>query len=329
MFKTFFPIGSVKSIVILVICIWVISCGGVSPPQGGSGELKINWKFPNNISCADAGVVVIGLEVYDKGGSLEYENNFSCDYMGVTITNFIPDTYDVVLMGYGTNGEIRYSGSSSVDVNGRVVLIELEYVLSDITFSWAFESPSNTDCVQAGVSKIGIKIINADGTIEFDEVVKCSDKGGTITAFAPKKRYLIQLTGYDVAGVALYFAEVEKTLNFGENNLGVIVLKRVYTKAIFSVGWTFAPDNKNCNEVGVVNVRLIFSAPSGGAVFLDKTISCVPQQYMNQDLSEGVYSFIMYGIDIGGNITYSSSQRNVELRKGNNDLGIIVLNKRE
>ncbi|MGC8926429.1 MAG: hypothetical protein ACP5QK_00740 [Myxococcota bacterium] len=317
-------------LVLLIATVLIFnSCGGVSPPQGGSGELKIAWKFPNNISCAEAGVLVIGLEVYNSDGTLEYENNFSCEYMGVTVTNFIPDTYSVVLKGIGSNGEIRYSGSSEVDINGRVVLIELAYVLSDITFSWSFESQSNTDCVQAGVSKIGVRIYNADGTVEFDDFIKCSDKGGTITAFAPKKKYLIELTGYDVAGVPLYFASLEKTLNFGNNDLGVIVLKRVYTKAIFQVGWTFGSESKSCNDVGVTNVRIIFSAPSGGAVFLDKTLSCLPQQYMNQDLSEGVYSFIIYGIDSGGNITYSSAQRNVELKKGNNDLGIVVLNKRE
>ncbi|MCX7958324.1 MAG: hypothetical protein N3B13_04690 [Deltaproteobacteria bacterium] len=322
-------IGAVKLLIFYVIAFLILSCGGVSPPQGGSGELKINWKFPNNISCSEAGVVVIGLEVYNSDGSLEYENNFSCDYMGVTVTNFVPDTYDVVLIGYGLSGEIRYSGSSSADINGRVVLIEMSYALADLTFSWAFESSANTDCVQAGVSKIGIKIFNPSGAVEFDDFVKCSDKGGTITAFAPKKVYLIQLTGYDVAGVPLYYAETEKTLNFGDNNIGTIVLKRIYTKAVFSVGWTFGSENKSCNEAGVTNVRIIISAPSGGAVFLDKTLSCVPQQYMNQDLSEGIYSLIIYGIDSGGNITYSSSQRNVELKKGNNDLGIIVLNRRE
>lgn len=306
-----------------------ISCGGVSPPHDGSGELKISWKFPNNISCSEADVIVVGLEVYNSDGSMEYENNFSCEYMGVTVTNFIPDTYSVVLIGYGSNGEIRYSGSSNVDVNGKVVLIEMSYVLSDITLSWAFESNANTDCVQAGISKIGIKVLNLDGTVEFDEMVKCSDNGGTITGFAPKKMYVIQLTGYDIAGVPLYYAEVQKTLNFGANDLGVVILKRVYTKAIFSVGWTFGQENRSCNEAGVTNVRIIFSAPSGGAVFLDKTISCIPQQYMNQDLSEGVYSFVIYGLDSNGNITYGSSQRNVELRKGNNDLGIVVLNKRE
>ncbi len=318
----------VKVFAIFPITILFLSCGGVSPPQGGSGELKINWKFPNNISCSEAGVVVIGLEVYNSDGSLEYENNFSCDYMGVTVTNFVPDTYSVVLVGYGLNGEIRYSGSSSADINGRVVLIDMEYVLADLTLSWAFESPSNTDCIQAGVSKIGIKIINPSGSVEFDDYVKCADKGGTITAFAPKKKYLIQLTGYDIAGVPLYYAEFEKTLNFGDNDVGTVVLKRVYTKAIFSIGWTFGSENKTCNEADVTNVRIILSAPSGGAVFLDKTLSCVPQQYMNQDLSEGVYSLILYGIDSNGNITYSSAQKNVELRKGNNDLGIIVLNKR-
>ncbi len=316
-------------IAFLLTILTLISCGGVSPPQGGLGELKIAWKFPSNISCSEAGVIVIGLEVYNSDGSVEYENNFSCEYMGVTVTNFIPDTYRVVLVGYGSAGEIRYSGSSDVDINGRVTLIELSYVLSDITLSWAFESPANTDCVQAGVSRVGIKVLNADGTVEFDETVKCSDKGGTITGFAPKKKYLIQLTGYDVAGVPLYNAEVEKTLNFGDNNLGTIVLKRVYTKAIFSVEWTFGTEQRSCNDAGVTNVRIIFSAPSGGAVFLDKTLSCIPQQYMNQDLNEGVYSLILYGMDSGGNITYSSSQRNVELRKGNNNLGTIVLNKRE
>lgn len=319
----------VRILVVLIALVSFISCGGVSPPQGGSGELKINWKFPNNISCSEAGVVVIGLEVYDSNGNLEYENNFSCEYMGVTVTNFVPDTYNVILLGYGSSGEIRYTGSSSVDINGRVVVIDLEYVLADLTLSWAFESPANTDCVQAGVSKIGIKVINPSGTVEFDEYVKCSDRGGTITAFAPKKKYLIQLTGYDVAGIPLYYAELEKTLNFGNNDIGVVVLKRVYSKAIFSVGWTFGAENKTCSEVDVTNVKIIFSAPSGGAVFLDKTLSCVPQQYMNQDLNEGVYSFVIYGINSSGVITYSSYQKNVELKKGYNDLGIIVLNRRE
>lgn len=314
-----------------LIAMFVIlsSCGGVSPPREGMGHLKVEWKFPQNISCAEAGVVVMGMEVYASDGSKEYENNFSCDYMGVTITNFIPDRYTVVLIGYGIKGEIRYSGSSDVDVDGSTYMIQLNYMLSDITFSWAFESVKNTDCVQAGVTKIGIRIFNPDDTVEFDEVVKCSDQGGTITGFAPKKSYRIELTGYDVADTALYSGSLIKTLNFGDNHIGAIVLNRIYSKAIFQVGWAFGEDNLSCNEAGVVNVRIIFSAPSGSAVFLDKTVSCLPQQYMNQDLSDGVYSLVIYGIDENGNMIYGSSQRNVELKKGYNELGIVVLNRRE
>lgn len=315
--------------IILFTLTLTLSCGGVSPPENSIGELSVEWKFPGNISCAEAEVEVIHLEVFNPDGTLEYENNFRCYPQNATITNFIPDTYTVILSGYGSNGEIRYSGSSSVTTDGRTVLIELEYVLSDITLHWAFESPGNTSCVQAGVSKIGITVFNPDGSKEFEEYVKCSDGGGTITGFAPKKKYRIRLIGYDVSGVALYSGEVEKTLNFGNNDLGVIVLHRIYSKAIFSVEWTFGEEKKSCNDVNVVNVRIIFSAPSGGAVFLDKTIPCVPQRYMNQDLSEGVYSFVIYGIDSNGNITYSSTQRNVELKNGLNDLGIVVLNKRE
>jgi len=321
--------GRIYGLIIGLLMLSIMAgCGGVSPPNGGSGELKIVWQFPNNISCSDAGVVAIGVQVYNSDGSEEYENNFSCEFMDVTITNFVADTYKVVLLGYGSQGEIRYYGSSDVDINGKATLIKLEYALADISFSWAFESSGNSDCVQAGVTKIGIKIINADGTVEFDESVKCSDKGGMITAFAPKKRYIIHLTGYDVAGTALYDQEVEKTLNVGLNDIGTIVLKRIYTKAIFQVGWTFGTENMNCSDAGVQNVRIIFSAPSGSNVFLDKTLSCTPQNTMNQDLNEGVYSFVIYGIDSGGNISYSSSQRNVELKNGNNDLGIVILNKR-
>jgi hypothetical protein len=317
------------NIIPVFVLYFIISCRGVSPPPSGNGNLSIAWQFPNNITCSEAQVVAIGVIVYNLDGSKEYENNFTCEKMSVTITNFVADTYTVEVIGYGTNGEIRYYGSSQVDINGNTTLIRLEYVLADIILSWAFESPANTDCVQAGVSKIGIKILNADGTVEFDESVKCSDKGGMITAFAPKKRYIIHLTGYDVAGTALYDQEVERTLNVGLNDIGTIVLKRIYTKAIFQVGWTFGTENMSCSAAGVQSVRIIFSAPSGSNVFLDKTIPCTPQQYMNQDLEEGVYSFVIYGIDSFGSITYSSTQKNVDLKNGYNDLGIVILNKRE
>ena len=317
------------NIIPLFVLYFIISCGGVSPPPSGNGNLSIAWQFPNNITCSEAQVVAIGVIVYNLDGSKEYENNFTCENMSVTITNFVADTYTVEVIGYGTNGEIRYYGSSQVDINGNTTLIRLEYVLADIILSWAFESPANTDCVQAGVSKIDIVVLNADGSKEYEDTVKCSYKGGTITGFAPKKLYKIMLKGRDVGGTILYYGEVEKSLNIGQNNIGTIVLKRVYNKAIFQIGWTFGTENMSCSAAGVQSVRIIFSAPSGSNVFLDKTIPCTPQQYMNQDLEEGVYSFVIYGIDSFGSITYSSTQKNVDLKNGYNDLGIVILNKRE
>lgn len=313
----------------IIVFLLLSSCGGVSPPREGMGHLKVEWKFPGNIGCAEAGVVVVGMEVYGLDGDKEYENNFSCDYMGVTVTNFSPNRYTVILIGYGRQGEIRYYGSSDVDIDGNTYLIQLSYVLSDISLSWAFESANNTDCVQAGIFKIGIRIYNSGDTLEYENVVYCSDKGGTITGFAPRQSYRIELTGYDVSGTSLYAGSITRTVNIGDNDLGVIVLHRIYSKAIFQVGWTFGEKGLSCNEVGVVNVRIVFSAPSGSAVFLNKTVGCLPQQYMNQDLSDGVYTFVIYGIDENGNITYGSSQRNVELKKGYNDLGIVVLNRRD
>jgi hypothetical protein len=317
--------GSVLPGALAGLGLLLVSCFGTY----GSllGDLQVGWNFQNAATCSEAGVAFVEVLVQNAGdGTAVFDQIFDCTDGDTVIGGLVPGKYKVTLNGLDLSQNIRYQSLQTMGVSpgyNSLGTVIMGYSLANISFTWSF---GGQGCRDAGVSQVQVVLIDSEGDIVLNLTRSCTDQGASIDDLV-RGNYVLSLFGIDVTGTRMYSYDAKVAVKSGENNLGNYDLAPVTSTGSLSFTWTFNGGN-GCQQSGVSTVRTVLASPSGQIVFASSA-GCSAGGLTITGRQPGFYDLTLTGFDFSTPSTpvYSVGPLRVEIKYGQNDLGVVDLVK--
>jgi hypothetical protein len=194
-------------------------------------EIDLDWAFgPGVRDCADAYVDTVRVQLFDGADSL-LDDELDCSAGGVIITDVADGSYDLELTGLGAGGEVWYSATEIVDVQGSDAVLGTVVLepLADghISFDWAFGA-SELDCAGAGVGRVDVAVYDMQGNLEYapDQIPYCDEAPIQITNFTLQSWDLVleAICESDLS-VGYSFEATLEVSHPDDNDFGLLVLE--------------------------------------------------------------------------------------------------------
>ena len=232
-----------------------------------SGDISFTWTFAG-ASCNQVPQVA-SVRISIPGETLQDAGVFPClvgGAPGVTLHDFRSGTYAYTLDGLDAGGQVLFSKSGSVVVNGDVsVGVTLEPVATSASMSWTFPpnaAANNPTCAQAGVAFVDASFDGA-APVRYP----CADgqaPGGAQTPSLSVGSHSVKLTAVTAAAYPLYGRQGTLVVQAGAMASNAFPLDWAVGAA--EVGWTLSSSsglNVQCGPAGVQTVHVNFRAADG------------------------------------------------------------------
>lgn len=297
----------------------------VPPPEPtGPGDITFAWSFEGDSSCAAAGVDEVDVLVV-RGQQTVFAETVECFGGGLTITDFDPGSYDLLLDAFSRTGRLLYQGDAVVRVVGErdndigmVPLYSPAPRDGELALFWSFLYPTDSSevyaCDIAGVHSVHVDVAPLSGQARdgFTASLPCGDEGVVIDQLpAGDYRVTLEADGtYNGQAIVLYDAVLDVTVEPGvTNDLGDVPMLRVYESfADIEVAWDVA--GGSCGQLGMNDVTLVITRLDGeiedDAIMLD----CAVDYALRETFVPGAYLVEVFGAGIDGDY-YGSATRDV------------------
>jgi hypothetical protein len=218
--------------------------GPPPPPYSGyPGNIYVSWTFAG-ASCAQTpGVAQVLVSVLNDPLPI-VPNTFACQVGSppnqLVIYNYAPGTYIVSLSGLDVSGNVIWSGSSTVVVNGNVAtVVNMQPSASpnSALLSWSFATAVGSffpPCTASGDSdpdRIDSVALYVDGATNPAQTYDCTQGSGGTQVSAPSLSpgsHSLQLVAYQ-AGLSYAFAE--------SSPVAVTIVANSPTSQAFTLNW--------------------------------------------------------------------------------------------
>jgi hypothetical protein len=249
---------------------------GPPPPYSGyPGNIYVSWTFAG-AGCAQTPAVVQVMVSVPNDPLPIVPNTFACQVGNpppnqLGIYNYNPGSYIVSLSGLDASGNVIWSGSSTVVVNGNVATtIDLQPIAptNSTLVSWSFApavGSSFPPCTALGDSdpdRIDSVALYVDGTNSPAQIYDCTQGNGATQVSIPSLtpgNHSLQLVAYQ-AGLSYVFAQSDPvTLNIVANTPSSQAFSLNWLVGGTGVAWTY-PSPDACAS-SVTSVTASFSGP--------------------------------------------------------------------
>ena len=327
-----------------------VGCIIVAPPDtqpGPPGDISFLWSFEGQSDCTAARVDEIDVLITDSDGNTARNlDRITCEGGGLTIDNFDPGTYDVLVEAYNDRGTLLYEGTASVTVVSDTVtdigVIELsragDATKGAIAFYWDFDGEAT--CDGAGVNEIDIELVDESLNTSVLERTEDCFGGGLVIGDIEPGTYTFYIDAFDVNDTYLYAASVSVTVVAGQTlDLGILDLDPVGMSnemGVLALDFGFIyPANMaetDCATAGVDEVDVVLLDGPGGSSVSRETIDCNANGVgVDLTLVPGEVHFYLeaYGAYDGGDVLlYDTADLSATVTaNASNELGIVELDR--
>lgn len=169
-----------------------------------TGDLEVDWgAFGSYADCTAANIPTIEAILQDNGGNQLDDQTYSCGTdVGAAWTGLAPGTYNVILYGEDSTGEVWYAGQASVDVaagTSNTYSVDLADNTGGLTVTWTITGSSAC----GSVTNVHLVIDDANGNAIDDQTYPCTDGGESYTN-VPAGAYTATATGLSSTSQVLY-----------------------------------------------------------------------------------------------------------------------------
>jgi hypothetical protein len=298
----------------------------VPPPQNeptGPGDITFQWSFDGERQCNSAGVEEVDVLVVQNNEIL-FADTVECFGGGLTLTDFSPGSYDLVLDAFSRTGRLLFQGDASVRVRGEanndIGLVRLDPVgpsTGELALFWSFLYPTDDSevytCGVAGVDTVHVDLapLGASGD-GFSGTFDCADEGVIIDGL-PAGSYELTLVGdgsYQGGAIALYEGVIDVDVVAGAtSDLGDVPLLRVFESfADIEVAWDVA--GGTCGGLGLDEVTLVITRLNGDIEDDIISLDCATDYALRETFVPGSYLVEVFGTGIDGDF-FGSATRDV------------------
>jgi hypothetical protein len=296
----------------------------VPPPEPtGPGDISFQWSFEGDRGCAAAGVEEVDVLVV-RGSQTVFAETVECFGGGLTLTDFEPGSYDLLLDAFSRSGRLLFQGDAAARVVGErdndlgvVTLYSPTPQDGEIALYWSFLYPTDDSevfaCDIAGVDTVHIDLAPLDGQGGgFTGSFGCAEEGMVIDNLpAGDFRLTLEADGeYQGQALVLYDAIVDVTVEGGATtDLADVWMERVYESfADIEVVWDVA--GGSCGGLGVDDVTLVITRLDGEIEDDVITLDCAVDFALRETFVPGSYLVEMFGTGIDGDY-FGSATRDV------------------
>lgn len=296
------------------------------------GDIAFLWSFNGEPNCADAGVDSVVVTAY-QGQTIRYEEQVDCVGGGLTIRDFTPGDYDIVLQGLASDDFLLFEGADVVTVVANrttdMGVIELGRPVNngpvgEVQFAWVFQYPLDdsfeSNCDRAGVIEVDVLLTPAatnPGGETFSRSYNCTDDGVRIEDL-PVGEYDLTLAGfglYNNADIDLFASETIRVVII-ENDpdlVGDVRLLRIDENfADIDVNWLL-PGNESCANLGITTIQFDIARAGSSVVDDSFTVNCdAAQTEVRENFVPGDYEIDATATGTGGTVYQGFFDANVQ-----------------
>lgn len=294
------------------------------PPEPLDGSITFAWSFGGTQDCDEAGVAEVDVQVIDDIG-VAFAETVECFGGGLTLTDFSPAGYEVLLDAYSRSGRLLFQGEGFVQVQAGVEndmgVIELRRVGAQATstgslaFYWGFLYPTDDslviDCAVAGADTVVLDVQSWAGDVAFVESFRCADEGVVLEGM-PAGDYSVLLEAYgryQGQDILLYDGLFDLTVRpETTNEVGDLPLARVFESfADIEVSWDIPG---TCAQSDVDEVTVVITRMDGNIEDDVVTIPCDRSYALRETFVPGSYFIEVFALGYDGEY-YGSVTRDV------------------
>lgn len=294
------------------------------PPPPQDGSITFAWSFAGEQDCDAAGVAEVDVQVLDELG-VAFSETVECFGGGLTLTDFSPDGYEILLDAFSRSGRLLFQGEDFVQVEPGVEndigVIELDRVgqaaaAGSLAFFWGFLYPTDDslviDCQVAGAELIVVDVQHKDGSLAFVETFSCEDEG-VVLENLPVGEYSILLEGfgsYQNDDILLYDGLFDVDVRADESvELGDLAMERVFESfSDIEVSWQMAAGS--CQQLGISEVTVVITRMDGDIEDDVAIVDCDASFALRETFVPGSYLVEVLAAGSGGDY-YGSVTRDV------------------
>jgi hypothetical protein len=317
----------------LAACVLAVSSGCiihdndtyVPPPEPtGPGDISFAWSFEGERSCSTAGVAEVDVLVV-RGEQIIFADTVECFGDGLTLRDFDPGSYDLLVDAFGRSGRLLFQGDAAIRVVGDrdndIGLLQLYSPAprdGELALFWSFLYPTDSSevyaCEIAGVHSVFVDVEPTGGQARegFSTTLPCTDEGVVIDQLpAGDYRVTLEADGsYHGENIVLYDAVMDVSIEAGvQNDVGDVALERIYESfADIEVAWDVA--GGTCGQLGVDDVTLVITRLDGDIEDDAITLDCSIDYALRETFVPGSYLIEVFGLGVDGDY-YGSATRDV------------------
>lgn len=250
---------------------------GPPPQYGYPGNIYVSWTFAGATCAQTPGVVSVSVNIVNSAPVVP--NTFACQVGNppgqLAIYNFSPGSYLVSLSGLDVNGQVIWSGSATVQVNGNVsttVTMQPTTPANGLSLSWSFAAavgsffPPCTTSADSDPDRIDSVALYVDGATIPAQTYDCTQGAGSAQASAPALTpgsHSLQLVGYQ-GGISYNFAQSDPvTVNVVANTPSSQAFTLNWLVGGTGVSWTYPAADACASSVASVTVAFSGAGGSG------------------------------------------------------------------
>jgi hypothetical protein len=251
------------------------------PRYGFPGNIYVSWTFAG-ASCAQTpGVTQVTVSILNTAPIIP--NTFACQVGSppgqLAIYNFNPGSYLVSLAGLDATGNVIWSGSATVVVNGNVStlinLLPTTAPANGVSLSWTFAAavgsffPPCTALGDPDPDRIDSVALYVDGATNPAQTYDCIQGSGAAQVSAPSLSpgsHSLQLVGYQ-AGLSYNFTQSQPvTVNVVANTPSSQAFTLNWLVGGTGVSWTYPTADACASSVASVTASFSGTGGSGYSV---------------------------------------------------------------
>lgn len=295
------------------------------PPPPQPGSITFSWLFEGERDCDAAGVAELDVQVFDADGRVFFET-VECFGDALTLTDFTPGAYEILLDAYSRSGRPLYAGEGFVQVQpgvendiGDIELFRIGgevQAAGSLAFFWGFLYPTNDSlviaCQVAGTEVVTVDMQALDGSVSFLEAFPCEDEG-VVLENLPEGRYSVLLEAfgtYQNQDILLYDGLFEVNVAGNQmTDLGDLPLARVF-ESFSDIEATWDLAGGTCAQLGVSEVTLVITRMDGNIEDDVVTVPCDTTFALRETFIPGSYFIEVLASGYDGDY-YGSATKNV------------------
>jgi hypothetical protein len=275
-------------------------------PRGTANSfVYASWRFPNNMSCAQASVESVDVSI-DGGAWMRLPCSVGSGGQVARSPALTPGQHTLQVVAVGFDGKPRYSDSDTV-TTAAYAAVSVEFVfyapsIGDVDFLWTFDGRS---CATVRDFVQSVRITIPGQTLANNGYFPCSTSGVDgirLLDFAPGS-YGFTLEAYNANNQVVFSRSGNFTVD-GDVTLRVNLAPTGTASSFAYVSWRF-PSNISCAQASVESVDV--SIDGGAWTRLSCTAGSGGQAVRSPPLAPGQHTLQLVAVGSDGNSRYYAS----------------------